>query len=72
MTRSATRRHGAVQTEKSPPPAPLAPSHSPDQSLSAPESSAVPWQWRLVLFLWGTSFVLLLLYEWLAGLLKTW
>lgn len=72
MTRSAARRLGAVQADKSLPPASPVSSHQPDESFSASASSGVSWQWRLVLFLWGTSFVLLFLYEWLAGLLKTW
>jgi len=68
MTRSTARRPGAVQAEKSIPPAPTA-----DASVGAPISapaSGVPWYWQLVMFLWITSFVGLLLYEWLAGLFK--
>jgi hypothetical protein len=72
MTRSAARRSGAVQADKSLPPAPPVSDHHPDDPLSAPESSGVPWYWRFVLFLWGTSFALLFLYEWLVGILKSW
>jgi hypothetical protein len=67
MTRSAARRANAVQVEKSLPPA----SDETDDALAAPPSaSAVSWYWRLALFLWGTSYVFLSLYEWLAGLIK--
>jgi hypothetical protein len=34
--------------------------------------SSVPWFWRFVLFMWITSFAALLLYEWLAAILKSW
>lgn len=64
MTRSA-HRSSAVQVEKSLPSIPSA-------SGSSPASSAVPWNWRLALFLWTTSYVCLLGYEWLAGLIKSW
>jgi hypothetical protein len=72
MTRSASRRHGVVPADKSLPPAPPAPDHPSDDPSSAPASAAVPWYWRLVLFLWGASFVSLFLYEWLGGILKSW
>jgi hypothetical protein len=68
MTRSAARR-GTIQTEKSPPPPP---DHPDDERSPLPPAEAVPWQWRLALFLWGTSFAFLLLYEWLAGIIKAW
>jgi hypothetical protein len=72
MTRSAARRSGAVQADKSlPPVSPASDQHS-DDSLSTPQAAVVPWYWRLVLFLWCTSFALLFLYEWLSGILKTW
>jgi hypothetical protein len=35
-------------------------------------SSSAPWFWRFVLFMWITSFAALLLYEWLAAILKSW
>jgi len=71
MTRSATRRSGAVQPEKSPHPAPpVAPSDTP--STPATMRSNAPWFWRFVLFIWITSFAALLLYEWLAAILKSW
>jgi len=65
MTRSAARRTSAVQAEKSSPPM-LSDNSSgpPQESLPA---SAIPWYWHLVLFLWATSFVFMLLYEWLTG-----
>jgi hypothetical protein len=72
MTRSAARRHGAVQADKSLPPAPPAFDHDRDDPYAAPASSATPWYWRFVMFLWLTSFVFLLAYEWLAGILKSW
>ena len=70
MTRSAARRSSDVQAEKSLPPAPSAPSSG--NPSEPPPVSVVPWNWRLVLFLWATSFAFLLLYEWLAGILKAW
>jgi hypothetical protein len=70
MTRSAAHRTGAVQVDKS------MPSISSDGGEPArPEASpasGVAWYWRLALFLWTTSFACLLLYEWLAGLIKAW
>jgi hypothetical protein len=70
MSRSAARRTNAVQVDKSlPPESP----RSPDEPLGAPNpESNVPWYWRLVLFIWGTSFASLLAYELLAGLIKAW
>jgi hypothetical protein len=68
MTRSAARRTSAVSTEK-----PLLPLPSGVSSSDAREparSSAIPWYWRLFLFLWVTSFAFMLLYEWLAGIIK--
>lgn len=72
MTRSAARRTSAVQVDKSLPP--VAPSEGEaDDSWPSPSSaSAVPWYWRLTLFLWATSYAFLLLYEWLAGIIKAW
>jgi hypothetical protein len=70
MTRSAAHRASAVQVEKSPPPIP---SNSGSGGAPAtPPASSVPWYWRLALFLWATSFAFLLLYEWLAGIIKAW
>jgi hypothetical protein len=68
MTRSAARRSSAVQAEKS-----VLPMPSAVNSSKAPEpapASGVPWYWRLFLFLWATSFAFMLLYEWLAGIVK--
>ena len=68
MTRSAARRSSAVQAEKS-----VLPLPSGVNASKAPEPvppSGVPWYWRLFLFLWLTSFAFMLLYEWLAGILK--
>lgn len=70
MTRSAARRSSDVQAEKSLPPTPSL--HSSGNSSEPLPASEVPWTWRLVLFLWTTSFAFLLLYEWLAGILKAW
>ena len=70
MTRSATRRGSAVQVEKSPPTTPSK-DDAGDSRQQLP-SSLIPWYWRLALFLWVTSFAFLLLYEWLAGLIKAW
>jgi hypothetical protein len=71
MTRSAARRSGAVQSEKlTPPTTPV--SGPAAKEAPAPVWSGVPWFWRFVLFLWGTSFLFLLLYEWLAAILKSW
>jgi hypothetical protein len=70
MTRSATRRAGAVQVEKTPQPAPTK-DNSKDSRQQLP-ASLIPWSWRLALFLWCTSFVVLLLYEVLAGIIKAW
>ncbi len=70
MTRSAARRSSDVQAEKLLPPAPSdSGSGKPPELLPA---SVVPWNWRLVMFLWATSYGFLLLYEWLAGILKAW
>jgi hypothetical protein len=71
MTRSA-RRTSAVQVEKSLPPAPPPEDGADDTLASPPPGSGVPWYWRLALFLWATSFAFLLLYEWLAGIIKAW
>lgn len=72
MTRSAARRASAVQVDKSLPPGLSAESEAEDSLASTRSASGVPWYWRLVMFLWGTSFAFLFLYEWLAGLLKAW
>jgi hypothetical protein len=70
MTRSAARRGDPVQTGKSPPSISDSP---PDDAHAVPAPSAgVPWYWRFALFLWGTSYAFLILYEWLAGLIKAW
>lgn len=68
MSRSAARRTGAVQAEKSSQPM-LSDNSAADPQESLPASN-VPWFWRLVVFLWVTSFAFLLLYEWLAGILR--
>jgi hypothetical protein len=70
MTRSVARRTDVVQAEKSPPP--IAAGVSAREGREPPPAAGVPWYWRLALFLWSTSFVFLLLYEWLAGILKAW
>jgi len=71
MTRSAARRPGAVQAEKSIPPAPpSSEAHADDPASSPVPASPIPWTWRIVLFLWATSFLCLLGYEWLSGILK--
>lgn len=72
MTRSAARRPHTVQADKSHTPASPAFDHAPEDTGSTPATATTPWYWRLVLFLWLTSFIFLLLYEWLAGILKSW
>jgi hypothetical protein len=67
MTRSAARRASAIQDAKSTPP--ISDFHS-DDAQAVPASGA-PWYWRFALFLWGTSYVCLMLYEWLAGIFKS-
>lgn len=66
MTRSAAHRASAVPMDKS------LPSMPSDAGSASPPTSVVPWYWRLALFLWATSFAFLLLYEWLAGIIKAW
>ncbi len=66
MTRSSAQRSSAVQVEKSPPSLPS------DGGPPSPPTSVVPWYWRLALFMWAVSYVCLLLYEWLAGIIKSW
>jgi hypothetical protein len=68
MTRSAARRTSAVQAEKSLLPMPSGASSG--EARQPPPASAVPWYWRLFLFLWITSFAFMLLYEWLAGIIR--
>jgi hypothetical protein len=70
MTRSSAHRASAVQVEKSPPPKPS--NDGSGGAPAAPPASSVAWYWRLALFLWATSFAFLLLYEWLAGIIKAW
>ena len=72
MTRSAVRRASAVQVEKSRPPGPSSEGEADNSLASPPSASGVAWYWRLAMFLWGTSFAALLLYEWLAGIIKAW
>jgi hypothetical protein len=69
MTRSAASRSSAVRTEKVAPSISSGVRSSEAREPSLPVSN-VPWYWRLALFLWTTSFVFLLIYEWLAGILK--
>ncbi len=66
MTRSAAHRSNAVQVEKS------SPSLPSDGRPASPPATATAGYWRLAMFLWATSFVCLLLYEWLAGIIKAW
>ena len=68
MTRSAARRTSAVQAEKTLLPMPTGVNST--ESREPLPASAVPWYWRLFLFLWTTSFAFMLLYEWLAGIIK--
>jgi len=72
MTRSAARRASAVQVEKSLLPGQPVEGEAEDSLTSSPSASGVAWYWRLAMFLWGTSFAFLLLYEWLAGIIKAW
>jgi hypothetical protein len=68
MTRSAARRTSAVSAEK--PLLPMPSGINPSEARQPPPASAVPWYWRLFLFLWITSFAFMLLYEWLAGIVR--
>ncbi len=68
MTRSAARRTSAVSAEK--PSLPMPSGVNSSDSRQPLPASAVPWYWRLFLFMWVTSFAFMLLYEWLAGILK--
>jgi hypothetical protein len=71
MTRPAPRHSSQVQPEKPAPPPPPAEGPSPGEGTPAP--AAVPrlhWGWRLAMFLWFTSFVFLLLYDVLAGVIR--
>ncbi len=71
MTRSAARRSAAVQADKSALPPPTSEPRSGDPFVATETKSGIPWYWGLVLFLWATSYFFLLLYEWLAGVLKS-
>jgi hypothetical protein len=68
MTRSAARRTSAVQTEKALLPMPSV--AGPSEMREPSPKSAIPWYWRLFVFLWITSFGFMLAYEWLAGIMK--
>jgi hypothetical protein len=70
MTRSAARRPVQVQADKPPIPPP-SPANSDGPVPPLAPAAGMSWQWRTVMFLWTTSFLFLLLYEWLTGLLKT-
>ncbi|MGH7226231.1 MAG: hypothetical protein ACRELF_23695 [Gemmataceae bacterium] len=73
MTRSAARRTSAVQVDKSPPPAPPDSGRGLDDPLAPSQTaSSVPWYWRFALFVWGVSFMALLVYELLTGLIRAW
>jgi hypothetical protein len=71
MSRSVAHRAHSVQTEK------LSPSIDPVRPTEAANpvarpGSGLPWFWQIVMFLWITSFLGLLAYEWLWGLIKAW
>lgn len=71
MTRRAIRRSSPIQAEK---PLPSAPAASLPRSEEPPPLDTAPgrtWNWRLVMFIWTTSFVLLFLYELLSALLRS-
>jgi hypothetical protein len=70
MTRSVAHRTHAVQLEKSSSPETARRTESSPPTPRAP--SVVPWYWQIVMFLWITSYLGLLLYEWLVGILKAW
>lgn len=72
MTRSPARRASAVQINKSLPSEPSSEARTDDSPASQRSSPGVAWYWRLAMFLWVTSFAFLLLYEWLAGIIKAW
>ncbi len=71
MTRSVAHRAHSVQLEKASSPTDTARPLNPTAPASRPASGA-PWFWQIVMFLWITSFLGLLIYEWLAGLIKAW
>ena len=69
MNRPPPRRSSQVQPEKPAPPPP--PAEGPPPGEGAPAAAPrLHWGWRLALFLWGTSFVFLLLYDVLAGIFR--
>ncbi len=71
MTRSVAHRAHSVQLEKASPTMETARPSNFGAPASRPTSGA-PWFWQIVMFLWITSFLGLLIYEWLAGLIKAW
>jgi hypothetical protein len=69
MTRPGSRRGEHVQTARP------AGAESAAGPASSPSGAAAPrarmaWYWRLVLFLWTTSFIFLLIYELLSALFR--
>jgi hypothetical protein len=69
MTRPAPRHSSQVQPEKPAPPPP--PAEGPPPGEGAPAAAPrLHWGWRLALFLWFTSFLFLLLYDVLSGVIR--
>jgi hypothetical protein len=71
MTRRAIRRTTPIQTEKPLPPAPTASVPRSEEPPALEPVTGRTWNWRLVMFIWTTSFVLLFLYELLSALLRS-
>lgn len=70
MTRRTIRRPNSIQTDKPPSPVVAAP-HSAEEPPPLEPAVGGSWYWRLVMFIWTTSFVLLFLYELLSALLHS-
>ena len=71
MTRHASRRPDPAQTAR--PASPPAAEGVPTANVPVTPSTApqrVFWGWRLALFIWGTSFLFLLLLEFLSALFR--
>jgi hypothetical protein len=72
MKQAATKRQpvstDGVLAHRPAAPAPSETSEPPATTTPTAETSRLSWGWRLALFIWGTSFVFLFLYELLANL----
>ena len=70
MARPESRRSTHVQPEKPAAPVVAAPEGEGAGQVPVPPPPRMHWGWRLIVFLWGSSFFFLLLYELLAFLLR--